>query len=63
MLLETEKMTHSGVDINAYVKIGDKNVKTSQEQMKDPSGGYVFMTFDAASKRIYRKNVLLKTGK
>ena len=63
MLLETEKMTHSGVDINAYVKIGDKNVKTSQEQMKDPSGGYVFMTFDAASKRIYRKNVLLKTVK
>lgn len=63
MLLEIEKMTHSGVDINAYVKIGDKNVKTSQAQMKDPSGGYVFMTFDAASKRIYRKNILLKTVK
>jgi len=63
MLLEIEKMTHNGADINAYVKIGDKNVKTSQEQMKDPSGGYVLMTFDAASKRIYRKNVLLKTVK
>ncbi len=55
MLSEIEKMTHSGVDINAYVKIGDKNVKTSQEQMKDPNGGFVFMTFDAASKKIYKK--------
>jgi len=61
MLLEIEKMTHSGVDINDYVKIGDKNIKTSQGQMKDPSGGFVFMTFDAASRKVYRKNILLKT--
>ncbi len=56
LLLEVEKLAHSGVDINAYVKIG-----ISQEQMKDPSGGFVFMTFDAASKKFYRKGILLKT--
>ena len=63
MLFEIEKMTHSGVDINAYVKIGDKNIKTSQKQMNDPSGGFVFTNFDARSGKVYRKNILLKTIK
>jgi len=51
------------MDIDAYVKIGDKGVKTSQRQMDDPTGGYVFMKYDAPSKKLYRKNTLIKTIK
>jgi len=61
MQSEIEKNVHKAMDINAYVKIGDKNVKTSQRQMDDPTGGYVFMNYSAASKKLYRKNALIKT--
>jgi hypothetical protein len=63
MQSEIEKNVSRGMDINAYVKIGDKGVKTSQRQMDDPTGGYVFMTYDAPSKKLYRKNMLIKTTK
>ena len=56
MQSEIEKNVPRGMDINAYVNIGDKGVKTSQRQMHDPSGGYVFMTYDAASNKLSRKN-------
>jgi hypothetical protein len=46
MQSEIEKNVSKGMDINAYVKIGDKGVKTSQRQMDDPTGGYVFMNYD-----------------
>jgi len=29
--------------------------------MKDPSGGFVFMRFEAASKKVFRKSDFLKT--
>jgi hypothetical protein len=54
MQSEIEKNVSKGMDINAYVKIGDKAVKTSQRQMDDPTGGYVFMNYDAPSKKLYR---------
>ena len=63
MQSEIEKNVPRGMDINAYVKIGDKGVKTSQRQMDDPTGGYVFMNYDAPSKKLYRKNMLIKTIK
>jgi hypothetical protein len=63
MQSEIEKNVSKGMDINAYVKIGDKGVKTSQRQMDDPTGGYVFMNYDALSKKLYRKNMLIKTMK
>jgi hypothetical protein len=56
MQSEIEKNVPRGMDINPYVNIGDKGVKTSQRQMHDPSGGYVFMTYDAASNKLSRKN-------
>jgi len=43
--------------------LGDKRVKTSQRQVDDPNGGYVFMNYDAPSKKLYRKNILVKTMK
>jgi hypothetical protein len=60
---EIEKNVSKGMDIDAYVKIGDKGVKTSQRQMDDPTGGYAFMNYDAPSKKLYRKNMLIKTIK
>jgi len=63
MQSEIEKNVSKGMDINAYVKIGDKGVKTSQRQMDDPTGGYVFMNYDALSKKLCRKNMLIKTIK
>jgi len=63
MQSEIEKNVSRGMDIDAYVKIGDKGVKTSQRQMDDPTGGYVFMKYDAPSKKLYRKNTLIKTIK
>ena len=63
MQSEIEKNVSKGMDINAYVMIGDKGVKTSQRQMDDPIGGYVFMRYDAPSKKLYRKNMLIKTIK
>ena len=63
MQSEIEKNVSKGMDINAYVKIGDKGVKTSQRQMDDRAGGYVFMKYDALSKKLYRKNMLIKTIK
>ena len=63
MQSEIGKNVSRGMDIDAYVKIGDKGVKTSQRQMDDPTGGYVFMRYDAPSKKLYRKNMLIKTIK
>jgi len=63
MQSEIEKNVPRGMDIDAYVRIGDKGVKTSQRQMDDPTGGYVFMRYDAPSKKLYRKNMLIKTIK
>jgi hypothetical protein len=63
MQWEIEKNVPRGMDIGASVRIGDKSVKTSQRQMDDPGGGYVFMRYDALSKKLYRKNMLLKTIK
>jgi hypothetical protein len=63
MQSEIEKNVSRGIDIDAYVKIGDKGVKTSQRQMDDPTGGYVFMNYNASSKKLSRKNILIKTIK
>jgi hypothetical protein len=63
MQSEIEKNIPRGMDINAGVDIGDKAVKTSQRQMDDSAGGYVFMRYDALSKKLYRKNMLIKTIK
>jgi hypothetical protein len=57
--VQIEKNVPRGMDIDAYVKIGDQGVKTSQRQMDDPTGGYVFMKYDALSKKLYRKNMLI----
>lgn len=57
---ETQKLAARGLDVNAYVSVGDKKVKTSWNQMRDTDGAYVFAEYDAGSKKLTRKGQLLK---
>jgi len=57
---EAQKLAARGMDVNAYVSVGDQKVKTSWKQMKDTDGAYVFAEYDAASKKLMRKGQLLK---
>lgn len=57
---ESAKLATKGLDINAYVSVGDKSNKTSWKQMKDADGAFVFAQYNAASKRIMRKGEVLK---
>lgn len=58
--VETQKLAAKGMDINAYMNVGDPKVKTSWKQMKDRDGAYVFANYDAASKKIMRNSQLIK---
>lgn len=57
---EIQKLSTRGLDVNAYVSIGDQKVKTLWKQMRDTDGAYVFAEYDAATKKINRKGQLLK---
>ena len=57
---ETQKLATRGLDVNAYVSVGDQKVKTSWQQMRDTDGGYVFAEYKAGTKKITRKGQLLK---
>ncbi len=57
---ETQKLAVRGLDINAYVSVGNQKVKTSWKQMRDSDGAYVFAEYDAMSKKLTRKDKLLK---
>jgi hypothetical protein len=57
---EIQKLATRGLNVNAYVSVGDQKVKTSWQQMRDTEGGYVFAEYNAASKKITRKGQLLK---
>jgi hypothetical protein len=60
ILAETQKLITRRLDVNAYVSIGNRTVKTSWKQMRDRDGAYVFAEYDAASKRVTRQGRLLK---
>ncbi len=57
---EIQKHTTRGFDINAAPKIGDKNVKTSWQQIRDPNGGFFYFRYTAADRTIYNKSARLK---
>lgn len=60
IVAETQKLAARGLDVDAYVSVGDQKVKTSWKQMRDRDGAYVFAAYDAASKKLMRKGHLLK---
>ena len=59
-IAEIQKHATRGLDINAAPEIGDKNVKTSWQQMRDPSGGFLFYRYVAADRTIYNKSTPIK---
>ncbi len=54
-LIEVKKAASQGMDVSAYVYVGDKDKETGREQMKDPAGGYVFMRYEAASRKVFKR--------
>ncbi|MBA2335251.1 MAG: hypothetical protein H0V90_09980 [Blastocatellia bacterium] len=60
IIAEIEKVKGRGLDVDAYVKVGDKNVKTSWYQVKDTDGAFIFAGYKADSKQVRRKDKLLK---
>ena len=60
MIVEVEKLLGRGLDIDAYVTVGDKNVKTSWYQVKDSDGAFIFVGYEAGTKQVKRKGKLLK---
>ena len=58
---EIQKAANRGLDINAYVSVGDRNVPTSWQQVRDDDGAYIFADYKAATKEISRRGALLKT--
>jgi len=60
ILTEIQKVMNRGLDVDAYVSVGDKDLKTSWDQMRDNDGAYVFVEYKAATKQVTRKGELLK---
>jgi len=53
---EAESAASKGLDVNVYVSVGDKTDRDGWQQLKDPAGGYVFVNYDAKTKKISRKD-------
>jgi len=60
IVAEIQKLSARGLDVNAYVSVGDRRVKTSWKQMRDKDGAYLFAEYNAAGKKIMRKGQLIK---
>jgi hypothetical protein len=59
-IAEIENRLAQGLDIDAYVKVGDKGVKTSWQQMPDPAGGLLAFRYTVADRTIYNKRTPIK---
>lgn len=57
---EVHKLVGQGIDVNAYVSIGNRAVKTSWQQMRAEDGAYVFADYDATSKTLTRRGQVLR---
>lgn len=60
MIAEIEKVRARGLDVNAYVKTGDRKIKTSWNQVRDSDGAFVFADYDASTNQVTRKGKVLK---
>jgi hypothetical protein len=59
-IAEIENRVAQGLDIDAYVKIGNKDVKTSWQQMPDPLGGFLYFHYTVRDRTIYDERTLIK---
>jgi hypothetical protein len=60
IVTEVQKLAPRGLDVNAYVSVGDQKVKTSWKQIRDSDGAFITGDYTAATKKIMRKGKLLK---
>jgi hypothetical protein len=60
IISEITKVTKPALDVDAYVSVGDKNVKTSWHQMRDDDGAFIFAEYKPATKEVTRKGRILK---
>jgi hypothetical protein len=60
IFVEIQKAAKRGLDVDAYVSVGDKSVKPSWDQMRDGDGAYVFAQYESATKEVTRRGTLLK---
>jgi hypothetical protein len=60
MLTEVERIADRGLDVNAYVMVGNKADPTTWQQMKDTDGAHIFANYEASSRQVTRKEKLLK---
>jgi hypothetical protein len=60
-IVEAQKASSKGLDENVYVSVGDKNIRTSWNQLQDSdSGNYIFLEYKADEKTISSHGKLLK---
>lgn len=60
IIAEIEKVRDRKLDVNAYVKAGDRNKKTSWHQIKDTDGAFIFGDYEVATRKITRRGRVLK---
>ncbi len=59
MLAVAQEMAPKGLDVNIYVFVGDKDKKTSWEQVRDSDGAYMFCEYSAKTRKVLRKDTVL----
>ncbi|MGB7203691.1 MAG: hypothetical protein WBD16_15710 [Pyrinomonadaceae bacterium] len=55
IIVEIDKVRDMHLGVVAYVKVGDRNKKTSWYQVRGSDGEVIFATYDPESDRIYTK--------
>ena len=61
MVDELERFARRGVEVHAYIYVGDKQEKPGWKQVRDPQGGYMWAYYDAKKKIICRHPKLYET--
>jgi hypothetical protein len=59
-IAEIQRYAALGVDIDVAPKVGDKNVETSWQQVRDPNGGFYYFRYTASDRTIYNKTAPVK---
>ena len=57
---QANRLQDRHLDMTLFVDVGDQNVKTSWQQMKDADGTYVFAEYGTASHKLTRRDQILR---
>jgi hypothetical protein len=56
MAAEVEKLSTKGLEVSAFVMVGDKDERSTWKQMPDPQGGWVNAHYVPPNRSIDRRN-------